>query len=223
MPSRARRSLPHRADVLERRRGRLGRPGSEADTPAPPPRGRGARGRKAAAAPAPATTEAADESADETEGRPAVGTDDDDDDSLATVAIIFGIAGLVAGLLALGVALFGKPGSASTGIGAAAVLLGSAAAAQGPGVAPSLESCSATSPNRFSPCGGAPPRSPPQACGSARPGRRLDLHVPPAHRLDLPFVDLERLAVVLLPALVGVADRRELALEFRIALCSVFE
>ena len=32
---------------------------------------------------------------------------------MTTVAIIFGIAGLAAGLLALGVALFRKPGGAS--------------------------------------------------------------------------------------------------------------
>jgi periplasmic copper chaperone A len=64
---------------------------------------------EAEAAPAPTTTEAADETA----AVPAVGTDDGDDDSLSTVAIIFGIAGLAAGLLALGVALFRKPGGAS--------------------------------------------------------------------------------------------------------------
>jgi hypothetical protein len=34
---------------------------------------------------------------------------DDDDDSMTTVAVIFGILGLAAGLLALGVALFRKP------------------------------------------------------------------------------------------------------------------
>ena len=39
---------------------------------------------------------------------PAVSSDDDDD-GLATVAIIFGIAGLALGLVALGVALFRKP------------------------------------------------------------------------------------------------------------------
>jgi uncharacterized protein YcnI len=38
---------------------------------------------------------------------PAVGSDDDD--SMSTVALIFGIAGLAAGLVALGVALFRKP------------------------------------------------------------------------------------------------------------------
>jgi periplasmic copper chaperone A len=34
---------------------------------------------------------------------------DDDDDNMSTVAIVFGIAGLAAGLIALGVALFRKP------------------------------------------------------------------------------------------------------------------
>jgi uncharacterized protein len=56
---------------------------------------------EAAAAPAPTTT-------DEAAAIPAVSSDDDDD-SLATVAIIFGIAGLALGLVALGVALFRKP------------------------------------------------------------------------------------------------------------------
>jgi periplasmic copper chaperone A len=55
---------------------------------------------EAEAAPAPTTTE-------ETEAAPAVSADDDD--SSSTVALIFGIAGLAAGLLALGVALFRKP------------------------------------------------------------------------------------------------------------------
>jgi len=39
---------------------------------------------------------------------------DDDDDNMASVAIGFGIAGLVAGLIALGVALFRKPKAATT-------------------------------------------------------------------------------------------------------------
>ena len=56
---------------------------------------------EAAAAPAPTTTE-------EAEAAPAVSSDDDDD-SGTTLAIIFGIAGLAAGLVALGVALFRKP------------------------------------------------------------------------------------------------------------------
>jgi periplasmic copper chaperone A len=54
------------------------------------------------------TTEAAAETTDETAAAPAVNVDDDDD-SMATVAIIFGVAGLAAGLIALGVALFRKP------------------------------------------------------------------------------------------------------------------
>ena len=87
-------------------------PDPEADTPAPRLVVVEPEEEEAAAAPAPTTTEAADETADETAAVPAVGTDEDDD-SLSTVALIFGIAGLVAGLLALGVALFRKPGSAS--------------------------------------------------------------------------------------------------------------
>ena len=39
----------------------------------------------------------------------AAASSDDDDDNMSTVAIVFGIAGLVAGLAALGVALFRKP------------------------------------------------------------------------------------------------------------------
>ena len=84
-------------------------PDPEADTPAPRLVVVEPEEEEAAAAPAPTTTEAVDE----TTAAPAVGTDDDDDDSLATVAIIFGIAGLVAGLVALAVALFRKPGGAS--------------------------------------------------------------------------------------------------------------
>jgi hypothetical protein len=37
----------------------------------------------------------------------------DDDDNMSTVAIVFGIAGLAAGLIALGVALFRKPKGAT--------------------------------------------------------------------------------------------------------------
>jgi uncharacterized protein YcnI len=84
-------------------------PDPEADTPAPRLVVVEPEEEEAAAAPATTTTEAVDE----TTAAPAVGTDDDDDDSLATVAIIFGIAGLVAGLAALGVALFRKPSSTS--------------------------------------------------------------------------------------------------------------
>ena len=39
---------------------------------------------------------------------------DDDDDNMATVAIAFGIAGLVAGLVALGIVLFRKPKAATS-------------------------------------------------------------------------------------------------------------
>ena len=84
-------------------------PDPEADTPAPRLVVVEPEEEEAAAAPAPTTTEAVDETTPD----PAVATDDDDDDSLATVAIIFGIAGLVAGLAALGVALFRKPSSTS--------------------------------------------------------------------------------------------------------------
>jgi len=87
-------------------------PDPEADAPAPRIVVVAPEEEEAEAAPAPTTTEAADEAADEAAAVPAVGTDEDDD-SLATVAIIFGIAGLVAGLLALGVALFRKPRSTS--------------------------------------------------------------------------------------------------------------
>jgi periplasmic copper chaperone A len=58
-----------------------------------------------AAAPAETTTE---------EAAPVqASSSDDDDDTMSTVAIIFGIAGLVAGLIALGVALFRKPKAAT--------------------------------------------------------------------------------------------------------------
>jgi periplasmic copper chaperone A len=75
-------------------------PDPEADEPAPritviPPE------EEAEAAPPPTTTE-------ETAAAPATGSDGDDD-SMSTVALIFGIAGLAAGLIALGVALFRKP------------------------------------------------------------------------------------------------------------------
>lgn len=51
---------------------------------------------------------AAETTTEEAAAVPAVSSDDDDD-STATVAIILGIAGLAAGLIALGVALFRKP------------------------------------------------------------------------------------------------------------------
>ena len=84
-------------------------PDPEADTPAPRLVVVEPEEEEAAAAPAPTTTEAVDE----TTADAAVATDDDDDASLATVAIILGIAGLVAGLAALGVSLFRKPSSTS--------------------------------------------------------------------------------------------------------------
>ena len=58
-----------------------------------------------AAAENPATEETA---TDETSAVPAASTDGDDD-SMSTVALIFGIAGLAAGLTALGITLFRKP------------------------------------------------------------------------------------------------------------------
>ena len=91
-------------------------PDPEADAPAPRLVIVAPEEEEAEAPPAPTTTEAAgettDETADETAAVPAVSTEDDDDSS--TVALIFGIAGLAAGLLALGVALFRKPGGTST-------------------------------------------------------------------------------------------------------------
>ncbi len=57
-----------------------------------------------AAAPAETTTE---------EAAPVPASSSDDDDNMSTVAIIFGIAGLAAGLIALGVALFRKPKGAT--------------------------------------------------------------------------------------------------------------
>lgn len=78
-------------------------PDPEADLPAPrivvvAPE------EEAEPAPAATTTEATEEAA----AVPAVSADDDDD-SMATIAIVFGIAGLAAGLIALGVTLFRKP------------------------------------------------------------------------------------------------------------------
>jgi uncharacterized protein YcnI len=77
-------------------------PDPEADTPAP---------RVTVVAPeeeAEAAPTATDQTTtEETAAVPAVSSDDDD--SMATVAMIFGIAGLAAGLIALGVALFRKP------------------------------------------------------------------------------------------------------------------
>ena len=80
-------------------------PDPEADEPAPRIVVVAPEEEEAEAAPAPTTTE-------ETEAAPAVSADDDD--SSSTVALIFGIAGLAAGLLALGVALFRKPKGTTT-------------------------------------------------------------------------------------------------------------
>jgi periplasmic copper chaperone A len=85
-------------------------PDPEAETPAPqvavlpPP-------EEEAAAEETTTEEtgaAAETTTEETAAVPAVSSGDDDD-STSTVALIFGIAGLAAGLIALGVALFRKP------------------------------------------------------------------------------------------------------------------
>ena len=80
-------------------------PDPEADTPAP---------RITVVAPeeeaeeAPAAGTTTDETTtEETAAAPAVSSDDDD--NMSTVAMVFGIAGLAAGLIALGVALFRKP------------------------------------------------------------------------------------------------------------------
>ena len=86
-------------------------PDPEAETPAP----------QVAVLPPPEEEEAVDETttaeaaapeetttSEEAAAVPAVSTDDDDD-SMTTVALIVGIAGLAAGLIALGVALFRKP------------------------------------------------------------------------------------------------------------------
>lgn len=87
-------------------------PDPEADTPAPQLTVLEPAEEEEEAAPADTTTEeaAAEEEAttEETAAVPAVSSDDDDD-SMSTVALIFGIAGLAAGLLALGVAFFRKP------------------------------------------------------------------------------------------------------------------
>jgi uncharacterized protein YcnI len=80
-------------------------PDPEADSPAPritvvAP----AEEEEEAAAPAETTTE---------EAAPVPAASSDDDDNMSTVAIVFGIAGLAAGLIALGVALFRKPKGAT--------------------------------------------------------------------------------------------------------------
>jgi uncharacterized protein YcnI len=80
-------------------------PDPEADTPAP--RITVIAAEEEAEAP-PATTTEETVTAESAAAAPAGGSDDDDD-NMSTVALIFGIAGLAAGLVALGVALFRKP------------------------------------------------------------------------------------------------------------------
>jgi uncharacterized protein len=85
-------------------------PDPEGESPAPRITIVAPEEEEAEAPPAATTTEAAGgEDGDETAAVPAVATDDDDDDSSSTMALVFGIAGLAAGLIALGVALFRKP------------------------------------------------------------------------------------------------------------------
>lgn len=79
-------------------------PDPEADQPAPRITVIAAE-EEEAAAPAQTTTE---------EAAPVqAASSDDDDDNMSTVALVFGIAGLAAGLIALGVALFRKPKGAT--------------------------------------------------------------------------------------------------------------
>jgi periplasmic copper chaperone A len=85
-------------------------PDPEADTPAP--RITVVAPEEEAEAPPATTTEETATTGDETAAIPASGSDGDDD-STSTVALIFGIAGLAAGLIALGVALFRKPKTAA--------------------------------------------------------------------------------------------------------------
>jgi uncharacterized protein YcnI len=80
-------------------------PDPEADEPAPRITVVAPAEEEAEPASAATTTETTTE---ETAAVPTVNTDDDDD-SMTTVALILGIAGLAAGLIALGVALFRKP------------------------------------------------------------------------------------------------------------------
>ena len=74
-------------------------PDPEAESPAP---------RITIVAPAEEEAEASAGTTTE-EAAPVPVASSDDDDNMSTVAIVFGIAGLVAGLIALGVALFRKP------------------------------------------------------------------------------------------------------------------
>jgi uncharacterized protein YcnI len=81
-------------------------PDPEADLPAP---------RVTVIAPAEEEEEAAAPATSTEEAAPVpAASSDDDDDNMSTVAIVFGIAGLAAGLIALGVALFRKPKGAAT-------------------------------------------------------------------------------------------------------------
>jgi uncharacterized protein YcnI len=75
-------------------------PDPEAESPAPRITVVAAEEEEEAAAPAATSTE---------EAAPVPAASSDDDDNLSTVAIVLGIAGLAAGLIALGVALFRKP------------------------------------------------------------------------------------------------------------------
>jgi periplasmic copper chaperone A len=79
-------------------------PDPEAESPAP---------RITITAPAEEEEAAAPATTEEAAPVPAASSDDDDD-NMSTVAIVFGIAGLAAGLIALGVALFRKPKGAAT-------------------------------------------------------------------------------------------------------------
>lgn len=80
-------------------------PDPEADLPAPRVTVVAPEEEEAAAPAATSTEEAAPVPA---------ASSDDDDDNMATVAIAFGIAGLAAGLIALGITLFRKPKAATS-------------------------------------------------------------------------------------------------------------
>jgi uncharacterized protein YcnI len=80
-------------------------PDPEAESPAP---------RITITAPAEEEEEAAAPATTEEAAPVPAASSDDDDDNMSTVAIVFGIAGLAAGLIALGVALFRKPKGAAT-------------------------------------------------------------------------------------------------------------
>jgi len=80
-------------------------PDPEAESPAPRITIVAPEEEEEAAAPAATSTE---------EAAPVPASSSDDDDNMATVAIVFGIAGLAAGLIALGVALFRKPKGTAT-------------------------------------------------------------------------------------------------------------